>query len=133
MEILIEGQENNINPEKLPGLLFDNLNILFVQAEDISGAKSEFIRLPGIDPDDYWYVKKPVSNFLIIDDYATSDNASSFYTAMFDSLGLSGNFDIYDVVTQEPPFKNVTFLETIKLFDYLFWYTDNPRLSNIAV
>ncbi len=26
MEILIEGQENNINPEKLPGLLFDNLN-----------------------------------------------------------------------------------------------------------
>ncbi|MCE7856366.1 MAG: hypothetical protein DYG97_07445 [Ignavibacteria bacterium CHB3] len=70
MEILIEGQENNINPEKLPGLLFNDLNYFYVQAEDISGAKSRFIKLPGDDPNDYWYVKKPVSNFLVIDDYA---------------------------------------------------------------
>lgn len=132
MEILIEGQENNINPEKLPGLLFDELNYFYVQAEDISGAKSGFIRLPGDDPDDYWFVKKPVSNFLVIDDYATSDNAASFYAAMFDSLGLSGNYDIYDIVTQEPPYKNVTFLETIKLFDYLFWYTDNNPSIDLA-
>jgi len=131
MEILIEGQENNINPEKLPGLLFDNLNILFVQAEDISGAKSEFIRLPGIDPDDYWYVRKPVSNFLIIDDYATSDNAASFYAAMFDSLGLSGDYDVYSKL-DSIPYKNVTFLETIKLFDYLFWYTDNNPSIDLA-
>jgi hypothetical protein len=132
MEILIEGQENNINPEKLPGLIFNDLNIFYVQAEDISGAKSEFIRLPGIDSLAHWYVKKPVGSLLIIDDYATSDNAASFYAAMFDSLGFSGNYDIYDIQTQEPPFKNVTFLETIKLFDYLFWYTDNNPSIDLA-
>jgi hypothetical protein len=132
MEILIEGQENNINPEKLPGLIFNDLNYFYVQAEDISGAKSEFIRLPGIASRAYWYVKKPVSNLLIIDDYATSDNASAFYFAMFDSLGLTGSYDVYDIINQEPPYKNVTFYETIKLFDYLFWYTDNNPSIDLA-
>ena len=39
---------------------------------------------------------------------------------------------IYDVINQEPPYKNVTFLETIKLFDYLFWYTDNNPSIDLA-
>ena len=134
MEILIEGQENNINPEKLPGLIFNDLNYFYVQAEDISGAKSEFIRLPGIDSLAYWYVKKPVGSLLIIDDYSAFDNVdvAAFYYAMFDSLGLTGNYDVYDIVNQEPPYKNVTFYETIKLFDYLFWYTDNNPSIDLA-
>jgi hypothetical protein len=132
MEILIEGQENNINPENLPGLLFDDINYFYVQSEDISGAKSEFIRLPEEGAEGNWFVKKPVGNLLVIDDYATQDNAASFYAAMFDSLGLTGSYDIYDIVNQEPPYKNVTFLETIKLFDYLFWYTDNNPSIDLA-
>lgn len=132
MEILIEGQENNINSERLPGLLFDDLNYFYVQSEDISGAKSEFIRLPEEGAEGNWFVKKPVGNLLVIDDYATQDNAGSFYAAMFDSLGLTGSYDIYDIVNQEPPYKNVTFLETIKLFDYLFWYTDNNPSIDLA-
>lgn len=132
MEILIEGQENNIFPEKLPGLLFDDFNFFYVQAEDISGAKSEFIKLPDDDPDNQWYVKKPVSNFLVIDDYSTIDNAEVFYIAMFDSLGLTGSYDVYNIINHEPPYKNVTFLETIKLFDYLFWYTDNNPSIDLA-
>lgn len=132
MEILIEGQENNINPEKLPGLVFDEFNFFYVQAEDISGAKSNFIRLPEYDPGDQWYVKKPVGDFLVVDDYSTQDNAAGFYSAMFDSLGLTGSYDVYDIINQEPPYKNVTFLETIKLFDYLFWYTDNNPSIDLA-
>ena len=132
MEILIEGQENNINPERLPGLVFDDLNYFFVQSEDISGAKSEFVRLPEEGAERNWFVKKPVGNILVIDDYATQDNAASFYTAMFDSLGLTESYDIYDIINQEPPFKNVTFLESIKLFDYLFWYTDNNPSIDLA-
>jgi hypothetical protein len=132
MEILIEGQENNIHSEPLPGLVFDDFNFFYVQAEDISGAKSSFIRLPESTPGDQWYVKKPVGNFLVIDDYGVIDGAQSFYSAMFDSLGLSGNYDTYDIRNFEPPFKNVTFLETIKLFDYLFWYTDNNPSLDLA-
>ena len=130
MEILIEGQEGNINPELLPGLKLNDDNKFYVQAEDISGAKSSFIALP--DSGESWYVKKPVSKFLIVDDYATNDNAANFYNAMFASMGLSGKYDLYDIHTQEPPFKNVTFLETIKLFDYIFWYTDNNPSLDLA-
>jgi len=133
MQILIEGQENNIYPQKLPGLILNNLNYFYVQAEDISGAKSKFIRLPGDDPNDHWFVKKPVGNILIVDDYATSDNAADFYFAMFDSLGLSGSYDVYNItVADSIPYRNVTFLETIKLFDYLFWYTDNNPSIDLA-
>ncbi|MBT8391866.1 MAG: hypothetical protein HKP17_07400 [Ignavibacteriaceae bacterium] len=132
MEILIEGQENNIHPEPLPGLVFDDFNFFYVQAEDISGAKSNFIRLPESTPGDQWYVNKPSGTFLVIDDYGVNDGAQSFYANMFDSLGLTGNYDVYDIRNLEPPFKNVTFLETIKLFDYLFWYTDNNPSLDLA-
>jgi hypothetical protein len=97
---------------------------------DISGAASNFISLP--DSGKSWFVKKPVGNLLIIDDYATTDNAAAFYTSMFDNIGLTGNYNVYDIHTQTPPFLNVTFLETIKLFEYLFWYTDNSPSIDLA-
>jgi hypothetical protein len=130
MEILIESQEGNIYPELLPGLLLNTNNTFYVRAIDISGAASPFISLP--DSGETWYVKKPVGNLLIIDDYRTADNASAFYYAMFDSLGLTGHYNVYDIHTQTPPFLNITFLETIKLFDYLFWYTDNSPSLDLA-
>ena len=130
MEILIESQEGNIYPELLPGLILDANNSFYVRAVDISGAASPFISLP--DSGQTWYVKKPVGNLLIIDDYRTVDNAAAFYYAMFDSLGLTGQYNVYDIHNETPPFLNVTFLETIKLFDYLFWYTDNSPSVDLA-
>ncbi len=130
MEILIESQAGNIHSELLPGLLFDSDNKFFVQAMDISGAKSNFISLP--DSGNSWYVKKPKGNLLVIDDYETIDNSDDFYDSILDSLSLSGKYDIYDIHTQTPPFLNVTFFETIKLFDYLFWYTDNAPSLDLA-
>jgi hypothetical protein len=130
MQIMIESQEGNINSELLPGLLYDAENKFYVQAMDISGAASNFISLP--DSGKSWFVKKPVGNLLIIDDYATTDNAAAFYTSMFDNIGLTGNYNVYDIHTQTPPFLNVTFLETIKLFEYLFWYTDNSPSIDLA-
>ncbi len=130
MQILIEGQENNVNSELLPGLLLDANNVVYVQAEDISGAKSPFISLP--DSNKTWYVKKPLGKLIVIDDYATTDNSPEFYSAIFDSIGLSGKYNVYDIHKQEPPYKNITFLETIKLFDYAFWYTDNNPSLDLA-
>jgi hypothetical protein len=131
MQILIESQEGNINPELLPGLILNGYNSFYVRAVDISGAASPFISLP--DSGQTWYVKKPVGDLLVIDDYATTvENPASFYSSMFDSLGLTGHYDVYDIHTQTPPFLNVTFLETIKLFDYVFWYTDNDPSLDLA-
>ena len=130
MEILIESQEVNIFPELLPGLILNSNNKFFVQSVDISGAKSPFISLP--DSGSTWYVKKPVGNLLIVDDYELIDNTAAYYNNMFNSMGLAGKYDIYDIHNQTPPFLNVTFLETIKLFDFLFWYTDNAPSIELA-
>ncbi len=132
MDILIGGLESNIAQQKLPGLILNGNNKVFIQAEDISGAKSNFITIP--DPGKTWYVKKPKGNLLIIDDYVTTDNAASFYNSMFDSLfNHQTKFDVYDFHNQKPPFLNVTFLLTLKLFKYAFWYTDNnPSLDLLS-
>ncbi len=132
MDILIGGLESNIASQKLPGLVLNGNNKLFVQAVDISGAKSNFISLPGEGRT--WYVKKPKGNILIVDDYVTQDNAGSFYISMFnDSLGLKDRLDVYDFHNQTPPYLNVTFLLTMKLFKFVFWYTDNdPSLDLLS-
>ncbi len=131
MEVLIEGNPNNIAPVKLPGLRFNDNNIFYVQAVDFSGAKSPFINLPG--ENESWYVKKPKGELVIIDDYTSVDNAEEFYFKMMDSLGLANRYDVYDINTQEPPYLNITFLETIKLFKYSLWYSDNNPSLDLAV
>ncbi|HEX9252275.1 MAG TPA: hypothetical protein VF870_08535, partial [Ignavibacteriaceae bacterium] len=122
MDILIEGLESNIFSEKLPGLKLDDYNTFYVQAVDVAGASSKFIALP--DTGKTWYVKKPKGDIVIIDDYSTTDGAAAFYNSMMDSLGLSGKYDIYDYLNQKPPYTSVTFLQTIKLFKYVLWYSD---------
>ncbi len=130
-DILIGGLESNLFSQKLPGLKLNGNNKVFVQAEDISGAKSSFISLPGEGKN--WYVKKPKGNFLIVNDYVTPDNAPSFYSSVLDSLGLNNKYDVYNFHSQTPPFLNVTFLLTLKLFKYVFWYTDNnPSLDLLS-
>ena len=42
MEILLDGSESGIQTEKLSGLKLDDNNRIFIQAVDISGAKSNF-------------------------------------------------------------------------------------------
>lgn len=136
MDILIDGNPNNLASVKLPGLIYNNDNRFFVQAVDISGAKSSFISLP--NGSKKWYVKKPKGKLLIIDNSATSDNAATFYDQMMDSLTLSGKYDVINLhaTTQVPPYINLTLLETIKLFGYSIWYSDNNPsldLANAAV
>jgi hypothetical protein len=130
MQILIDGSTSSIVPDLLQGLVLDANNKFFVQSEDISGAKSKWISLP--EEGKSWYVKKPVGELLLVDDYNTIDNAHVFYTQMFDSLNLSGKYDVYDFHKNRPPFLNVTFLETVKLFDYLLWYSDNSPSLDLA-
>lgn len=132
MDILIDGNPNNLAPVKLPGLLLDGLNKIYIQAVDISGAKSPFITLPSGSKN--WFVKKPKGKLLIVDNYGTFDNASTFYDQMMDSLSLSGKYDIYNIQssTQIPPYINITFLETIKLFGYTIWYSDNNPSLDLA-
>lgn len=130
MDILIEGVESNVFTQKLPGIKLDDYNSIYVQAEDISGAKSSYIKLP--EEGKTWFVKKPKGNFLIVDDYITNDGANVFYNSMMDSLGLSNAYDVIDLSQQKLPYTNVTFLTTLKLFKYVFWYSDNTPSLDLA-
>ncbi|MBN1302363.1 MAG: hypothetical protein JW995_14195 [Melioribacteraceae bacterium] len=133
MEILLNGNENFIADSKLNGLKFDSDNRFFVQAEDISGARTNFISLP--DTSGHWYVKKPRGKILIIDNYVINDNSKSFYKEKFDSLNnysMYDKYDVWDLIGNPVPFRNITFSETIKLYDGIFWYTDNSPDLDLA-
>ncbi len=132
MDIYINGLPENTYSEKLPGLKFDDNNRFFVQAEDISGAKSPFISLP--DSSLTWFVHKPKGKLLLVDDYreTLTDNPNDFYYEKFDSL-TNGQYDVLDIRNANLPFQNTTFLETINLFDAVFWYSNSPNLDLASV
>lgn len=126
---------------KLPGFRLNNTNRIYVYAEDIAGGKSSTISMPSVSGSGTWFVKKPIGNILIIDDYSTNDNASLFYKQMMDSLGLTGKYDIWDIKLGKttstpalllPKFISPQFSETLKLFKYVIWYTDNDPTTEPA-
>jgi hypothetical protein len=133
MQILINGSDQNIFSQTLHGLLLNDNNRIFIQATDLSGAKTNFVMLP--DSSKTWYVKKPKGQLLIVDDYNNS-TAAAFYRNAFNSINngiLSGKFDTYSFQASPLPFVNVTFPETIKLFKYLFWYSGSqPRIDLLS-
>lgn len=132
MEILLNGNEQNVFSEKLPNLRLNDFNKIYIQAADISGAKSSFTELP--DTSKSWFVKKPLGNLLVVDDFneaSPSANAAAdnFYKTQFTNL-TNGKYDKLDLANNPLPFSNVTLPQTLKLFDYIFWYsTKTPSLD----
>ena len=134
----VVGTSNYVTVDSSDGLT-EGRHIFYLKARDIAGAESKIIRMP-IDTTKTWYVKKPKGNFLIIDDYGLSDPADVFYSQIFDTL-INGNIkaqDVWDIKTgysgssrgtYVPALINPTFVRTLKLFKYIFWYADNdPQL-----
>jgi len=128
MDIYINGLPTNQAADKLEGLVYDQPNRIYVWAEDISGAKSEIISLP--DTSQTWTVQRPTGKILIIDDYAEviNEHPDLYYAEKFDSVA-AGKYDVLDLRNTSLPFENITFLETIKLYETLFWYSNSPSLD----
>lgn len=130
-EILINGSVDNIYDKTLKGLKLDDFNRLFVKATDISGSSSEVQSLP--DTSRTWFIKKPKGELLIIDDYANGNDAEVFYNDLFSEIDNGSyieKFDVMDIEKTQLPFANITFLETMKLFKYIYWYSDSsPSLE----
>ncbi|MCF8241756.1 MAG: hypothetical protein K9J16_10250 [Melioribacteraceae bacterium] len=131
MEVLVNASEDNILEEQLVNLKLNDNNRIFIRAKDISGGLSEFIPLPDTTRD--WFVRKPKGNLIIVDDYLNGSSASTFYTEQFNSLSsgiLVDKYDVFDLETNALPYPNISFLETLKLFDYVYWYSNSsPDLS----
>ncbi len=134
-----------LTPSDPANFRVDSLNegnhVLYLRARDVAGATSATVRMPAVGKT--WYVKEPKGDFLIVDDYAAADASGAFYQAMFDTL-LGGRLrprDILDIKRGASSIKrgdyvpaliNPTLTETLKLFKYLFWYSDNGPSLEIA-
>jgi hypothetical protein len=140
MEILLNGSDRTIYSQLLTGLQLDAENKFYVQAVDLSGARSNRIVLPG--DNDSWYVKKPKGKVLIFDNLfgiSSDQQAVLFYRNIFSTIGggsLAGKFDEYDLQSQAftLPFENVTIYEMMRLFKYVYWYAGySPRLDILNI
>ncbi|MCB2203966.1 hypothetical protein KQI65_04400 [bacterium] len=121
--------------------LVEGDNVFYLKAVDIAGTESRIIRMP--DTSRSWYVKKPRTDLLIVDDYKPTDNAAGFYASLTDTLfgGRFRNADVLDIKAGAntttrgiflPPYINPTFIETLKLFRYVIWYGDNTPTLDVA-
>jgi hypothetical protein len=125
----------------LAGLRLDALNVLYLQVKDVAGDFSPRVQMP--QGTKKWYVKKPKSRLLIISDYQKPDSleVKRFYRDIFSSAlsGRLANYDELDIRTGAttpksgvlvPAILNPAFVQTLKLYDFVVWYTDQfPSLS----
>ena len=134
----LPGSANLVTLFKGDGLTEGN-HAFYLKAQDVAGSFSKVVRMP--DTGKVWYVREPKGDFLIVRDYLPTDFSSTFYQQMFDTLmgGRLGSKDVFDMKKGSsaisrgkfvPPLINPTFTETLKLFKYVFWYSDNsPSLD----
>ncbi len=149
----LSGESSMLTVRLEDGLLVNEDNVIYLKAQDNAGAFSTTAIMPGNPAPDnperppdtlaHWHVREPVGELLIIDDYALGDNPGNFYREIFDTLG-DGRFNqhsVWDIrrgrtATQRgdlvPPFINPTFVETLRLFKYVFWYSDNGPSYSVA-
>ncbi len=132
LKIFTEGNANNVLSVQIPGVKLNDNNIFYAQAVDIASAKSPWIASTSISKSGKWYVKKPQGKILLIDDYVSSDDAAAtnFYSSALGSINAS--FDVYNIRTNDTiPYMNANFLQTLKLYNCVLWYTDytSPSLD----
>ncbi len=128
------------------GLKLDSLNVFYVQAKDVAGEFSPRIRMPDVGKK--WFVKKPRGRLLLISDYVNSDSSAVLRTYDSALVNIPGgafiNYSVMNIgrgllVTDKivfrpgalvPPFLDPAFIHTLRLFDYVLWYTDQwPSLA----
>ena len=126
---------------KVPGLRLNAANVFYLQVRDVAGDSSPIARLP--ESPRIWYVRKPKSKLLVVSDYQKSDSIAVrlFYRQSFSKIagGTLADYDELNIRSGTaiggrgvlvPPILNPAFVHTLKLYDYVFWYTDQfPSLS----
>ena len=105
----------------------------YIRAVDVAGAKSEIIRMPE-DTTKFWYVKEPKGHYLLIDDHGSESGTyaypDQYYKNMLNTiLPVGEEYDIWNI-EELFPLSNIQFIETIKLFDRIIWYTDLVRATD---
>ena len=143
-DVLVGTSPNLRNLGSVNGLKLDAQNSLYVEAVDVAGDSSKaFLRFPAAGG--AWFVQKPRSRVLVVDDYTKADSGvvRQFYRdSVFARIsgGQFANYDVLDIsvgktvsatgVLQAGTFVpaqqhlNPALIKTLKLYDCVFWYTD---------
>jgi len=123
----IEGFKRSITLNADDGLT-EGDHAFFIRAVDIAGARSQTIRMPD-DPSKFWYVKEPRGRYLLIDDHSVESSGSGFPDAFYKNLmknllaEFGEDFSYWNIEKLFPE-SQTQFIETMKLFDRVVWYTD---------
>jgi hypothetical protein len=149
----LSGASSMLTVRTGDGLRVNDNNIFYLKAQDNAGAYSKTAIMPNDPAPDnperppdttaYWFVREPIGDLLIVDDYDLDDRPDTMYTAIFDTLGggIFRDHSVWDIrqgrtETQRgdlvPPFINPTVVETLRLFRYIYWYSDNGPSYNVA-
>ncbi len=129
----LPGDSRNIVLTAGDGLSAGN-HAFFIRAVDIAGSRSQTIRMPE-NPGRFWFVKEPAGRYLLIDDFAVENNTSArpdaYYRGMLDRLlpTLGENYSYWNIEADFPS-SQTQFVETLKLFDRVIWYTDVIQTSD---
>ena len=118
------------------GLRLNADNVLYMRARDIGKLQSKMLVYPA--PGKTWYVQDSKGPILLIKDSGNRD-ADNFYLNALKNAGFSGRFDVLDINSTRtvdapaktiPPFISPMFIESLKLYSAVIWYTDkNPSMS----
>jgi len=128
----IPGTTNLLTLTRDSGLVINSNNVFYLRAEDNAGAVSPIIRMP--DTSATWYVRPNVSRILMIRDLTTNDLA--FATPYFNNAFDTIQYDIFDIKSNGgaliPKIINPMFIETLKLYDIVFWTGGNGSVASAA-
>lgn len=132
---------------QVPNLKLNAENVLYIQVRDVAGEYSPALKLPGAT--DRWYVKKPRSRLLLVNDYTRFDQQLAQSTFQSTLAAVSGGqftqVDQLDIglglsASEKeagkfgrlvPQFADPALVQTFLLYDYVVWYTD--ELPSLAV
>lgn len=122
----IAGYRRNVTLTADSGLT-EGEHVFFIRAVDVAKSRSPVIRMPQRGS---WYVKEPKGEYLLIDDFA--NEAQSLYPDLYYKSMLKqilpevdpqAGFDYWNIEEQFPA-SRLQFIETLKLFKRVIWYSD---------
>jgi hypothetical protein len=123
------------------GLRLNADNVIYMRAKDIGKLSSRILSYPSAGKT--WFVQASKGPILLIKDSGNRD-ADNFYLKALNSMNggaFSGRFDILDINTTKttdapaktiPPFISPMFIESLKLYSAIIWYTDKSPSMSLA-
>lgn len=124
------------------GLILNSDNKLYIRGFDNGGMQSKVLAYPSENKT--WYVKKQKGDILVVRDYSINDATNDFYVSALNSVAsgkFANKFDVLDIklgltpttkAKNLPPFLKPNFIEILKLFKAVIWYSDNSPSALVA-